>query len=178
MRRTLLAAIALALASPAAAQAHHRDTTPTLTGRAILSGSATWPAPFNGAPNTEPAPAPGSTQPIGGFSALLDGGHGTYWAMPDNGFGSKANSHSFILRVYRVKPHFHTARGGSGTVDVLDAISLRDPFHKIPFPIVNDATKERILTGGDFDIESVRIAHERSGDEGAARGRRTFWFGE
>jgi hypothetical protein len=49
--------------------------------------------------NTDPAPAPGATQPIGGFSALLDAGNGDFYAMPDNGFGSKANSRSFILRL-------------------------------------------------------------------------------
>ena len=30
------------------------------------------------------------------------------------------------------------------------------PTRKVPFPIVNENTAERILTGGDFDIESVR----------------------
>jgi hypothetical protein len=33
-------------------------------------------------------------QPVGGFSALLDApGVGNYWAMPDNGSRTKANSH-------------------------------------------------------------------------------------
>jgi glycerophosphoryl diester phosphodiesterase len=41
---------------------------------------------------------------VGGFSALLDAGDGRFWAMPDNGFGSKANSRSFILRLYTVDP--------------------------------------------------------------------------
>jgi glycerophosphoryl diester phosphodiesterase len=170
MRRPLIitaAVTALVIAAPAAAQAHDRRQAPTLEGRAILPDAATAPAPFGAVPNADPAPAAGATQPIGGFSALLDAGHGTYWAMPDNGFGSKANSRSFILRVYRVRPHFRTERGGSGAVDVLEAVSLRDPDHRIPFPIVNGATPERILTGGDFDIESVRIAPDG-----------TFWFGE
>ena len=78
---------------------------------------ATAPAPFPGAPDTEPAPAPGSVQPVGGFSALLDApGWHNYWAMPDNGFGTKANSHSFLLRVYKVHADFETAHGGAGTV--------------------------------------------------------------
>jgi hypothetical protein len=55
--------------------------------------------------NTDPAPAPNSTQPVGGFSALLDAGNGDFYAMPDNGFGSKANSRSFILRLYKVRPN-------------------------------------------------------------------------
>jgi hypothetical protein len=105
--------------------------------------------------------APGARQPVGGFSALLkapwrDG----YLGMPDNGFGSKANSHSFLLRVYAVKPH-------RGDVEIQGAIHLRDPNHRIPFELVNEATEQRYLTGGDFDIESFRI--DRRG---------TLWFGD
>jgi hypothetical protein len=107
-------------------------------------------------------------QPVGGFSALLDApGRDNYWAMPDNGFGTKANSHSFLLRVYDVHADFETARGGSGTVRILKWITLRDPDHKIPFKLINDATPDRLLTGGDFDIESVREDY-----------RGTLWFGE
>lgn len=143
-------------------------TPPSLLGRAILPADATAPAPFAGIVDTDPAPAPGATQPIGGFSALVDApGDDAFYAMPDNGFGSKANSRSFILRVYRVKPEFETARGGSGTVRIKDWISLRDPNHKVPFAIVNENTKDRLLTGGDFDVESFRV--DRRGD---------LWFGE
>jgi hypothetical protein len=161
-----LAAAALA-AAPAAAPAQ-APPAPSLAGRAILPADATFPAPFPGVINTDPAPAPGSTQPVGGFSALIDGGApGTYWAMPDNGFGNKANSRSFLLRLYQVRVNFTTAGGGDGTVKILKAITLRDPDHKIPFKIVNEATSDRLLTGGDFDIESVR--QTKKGD---------FWFGE
>jgi glycerophosphoryl diester phosphodiesterase len=161
--RTLIIALAAVLALTATAQA----TEPRLDARAILPADATWPAPFPGVPNTEPAPAAGATQPIGGFSALLDAGHGRYYAMPDNGFGNRANSRSFLLRVYEVRPQWETKRGGSGRVDVLDAITLRDPDLKVPFPIVNETTSDRLLTGGDFDIESMRIAKDG-----------TLWFGE
>jgi hypothetical protein len=166
MLRTTLLTFALTALAAAPAAAHSSE--PTLKSRAILPADATWPAPFPGAPNTEPVPAPGSTQPVGGFSGLLkapwrDG----YLAMPDNGFGSKANSHSFLLRVYAVKPDWETAHGGGGTVQIQGAINLRDPNHKIPFKLVNEGTEQRYLTGGDFDIESFRI--DRRG---------TLWFGE
>jgi hypothetical protein len=91
---------------------------PTLEGRAILPADATTAAPFPGIPNTDPAPAPGSTQPVGGFSALNDfPGKNLFLAMPDNGFGNKANSRSFLLRVYLVRADFETARGGDGDVE-------------------------------------------------------------
>jgi hypothetical protein len=55
----LLAAGAVALAAaPAGA---NQVEEPTLEGRAILPADATAPAPFPGVPNTDPAPAPGST---------------------------------------------------------------------------------------------------------------------
>jgi hypothetical protein len=163
MRRLLLILVAAVLLPAATAGA----TEPQLEKRAILPADATFAAPFPGAPNTDPAPAPGSVQPVGGFSALLDAGDGDLWAMPDNGFGNKANSRSFILRVYKVRPDWETRHGGQGTVRILKAVTLHDPDLKVPFPIVNESTPDRILTGGDFDIESVRMTRDG-----------TFWFGE
>lgn len=163
MKRTLMATLALtAMLAPAASAAE-----PRLEARAILPADATYPAPFNGVPNTDPAPAPNATQPVGGFSALLDAGNGDFWAMPDNGFGNKANSRSFILRLYKVRARWRTEYSGRGDVQIRDQITLSDPDEKVPFPIVNEGTPERILTGGDFDIESVRQAPDG-----------TFWFGE
>ena len=87
--------------------------------------------------------------------------------MPDNGFGAKVNSRSFLLRLYRVRAEFETAHGGSGAVEILDWITLRDPDGKVPFAIVTQGSAERLLTGGDFDVESVRQG--KRGD---------LWFGE
>jgi hypothetical protein len=163
MKRLLAVTAALTALLAASAQAAE----PKLEARAILPADATFGAPFPGVINTDPAPAPGSTQPVGGFSALLDAGNGDFYAMPDNGFGSKANSRSFILRLYKVRPKWKTEWSGKGDVKILDAITLSDPDAKVPFPIVNENTPERILTGGDFDIESVRQAPDG-----------TFYFGE
>ena len=163
---TAMLVLALVALAPAPAVGSHRGD-PSLVGRAILPAEATAPAPFSGAPNAEPVLAPGSRQPVGGFSALLDApGKDTFFAMPDNGFGSKANSRSFLLRVYRVRADFETARRG-GDVEILDWITLRDPDRKVPFRIVNEGTGRRLLTGADFDIESFRV--DRRG---------TLWFGE
>jgi hypothetical protein len=94
--KRILAATA-ALTALLAASAHAAE--PKLEARAILPADASFPAPFNGVVNTDPVFAPGSSQPVGGFSALLDAGNGDFYAMPDNGFGSKANRRSFILRL-------------------------------------------------------------------------------
>jgi hypothetical protein len=84
--------------------------------------------------------------------------------MPDNGYGAKDNSEDFLLRIYRIARQFETRKGGDGTVDVLGFLQLRDPDGKIPFSLTRS---DRLLTGADFDLESVR--RTREGD---------FWFGE
>jgi hypothetical protein len=162
---TVLAAWLAVAAFAALAPASH-DREPRLLGRAILPADAYQPGPPSGAfispDNGVTPPFPG--QPIPGFSAVLDAGGGTFWAMPDNGYGAKTNSGDFLLRVYRVRPDFETAKGGSGTVDVLDFIQLRDPDRKIPFALFR---ADRLLTGADLDLESLRRAKDGS-----------FWFGE
>jgi hypothetical protein len=136
-------------------------------------------------------------QPVQGFSAVLDGPvEGTYLVMSDNGFGSKSNSADALLRVYAVRPDFKTggvtpvnrntgARLPSFTVDSF--ITLSDPWKRVPFVIVADGDlypntpprggadiavdpsikAGRLLTGADFDIESIRRAPDG-----------TFWFGD
>ena len=167
MRIFLAAGVAASLALTATgAAAAQQKPRPTLLARAILSAQAYQPGPPSGAAvnpdNGITPPFPG--QPIPGFSAVLDAGRGEYWGMPDNGFGSKANSADFLLRIYKVKPRWTTAKGGAGGIDVKGFVQLRDPDRKIPFPITRE---DRLLTGADFDLESVR----RTADG-------TFWFGE
>jgi glycerophosphoryl diester phosphodiesterase len=135
----------------------HEHIVPTLEQRATLSADFIAPGPPSGAASTgangRTPPYPG--QVIPGFSAMLDNGDGTFWAQPDNGFGAKGNSADFFLRLYHITPDWETASGGAGEIHVGEFISLRDPDHQISFPIVNGATPERLLTGADFDIESL-----------------------
>src|SRR4029077_4560700 len=120
----------LSQASPARAGPTSVD--PRLLGRAVLpfatfgggppSGALVTPNPNNGV--TFPLPE----QPVEGFSAIVDGREpGEYLAMEDNGFGGKAVSVDFLIRAYYLRPHFKTAQGGTGSVDVGDFISFRDP---------------------------------------------------
>jgi hypothetical protein len=122
-------------------------------------------------------------QPVQGISSVLRAGGREFLVMPDNGFGQKANSADYVLRVYRIDPHFRTRHGGTGEIDVESFISLRDPDRKVNFPIVADMAnypngtgtipvdpeirQRKLLTGSDFDIESFRKAHDG-----------TFWFGD
>lgn len=173
----LLAAALTATAGPAAAGdrpgpgRHHHHEVPVLEGRATLSADFLADGPPSGA---DAAAANGRQGPwdgqvIPGFSAMVDNGDGTFWAQPDNGFGSQGNSADFLLRNYLVRPDWDTGtrRSGSGEIEILDRIDYHDADHVLDFPIVREDTEERLLTGADFDIESVVRARDGS-----------FWVGE
>jgi hypothetical protein len=148
-----------ALGSSSPASPAHRA--PVLVGRGVLPADTIAGPPVSGAllpPGTvNGITFPLTGQPVAGFSAIVDGRRpGEYLAMPDNGFGAKANSADFLIRAYYLRPDFKTARGGPGTVEVGDFISFSDPDHRIGFPIVNQATSSRLLTGADIDPESLQ----------------------
>jgi len=105
---------------------------------------------------------PFKSQPVQGFSAILPAANGNWLVMSDNGYGAKANSADFLLRFDEMKIDWEKK-----TVQVVDFTTLSDPDTKVPFPIVNNDTKDRLLTGADFDPESFRKAPDG-----------TFWFGE
>jgi len=72
-----------------------------------------------------------------------------------------------LLRLYRLDPNFRSSEAGDGSVQVQSFIQFADPDQQVPFPIVNQATSDRLLTGADFDLESFVLA---------ANG--TIWIGE
>ncbi|MEA5568200.1 phytase [Anabaena sp. UHCC 0399] len=117
--------------------------------------------------NTNGRDLPFANQPVQGFSAVQVADDNSFWFLSDNGFGSKANSPDYLLRIYRLDPSFQGVENGNRSVNVLDFIQLSDPDNKVPFTIVNENTGERLLTGADFDIESLVIAEDG-----------TLWIGE
>jgi hypothetical protein len=110
----------------------------------------------------------------------------SFVVMTDNGFGNKGNSADAVLRLYSLKPDFKTVRGGTGTVAPTNfltgaalknftqpsRVTLNDTNQKLGLTIqadfnnyYNDISKpavdpslkfSRLLTGADFDVESVR----------------------
>lgn len=141
-----------------------------LTGYAVLPADTLAEGPQSGAfaGNGERKEPKYQKQPVQGFSGVIPHGDGSYYVMPDNGFGNRKNSSDFYLRLYIIRPDFRTSTGGTGKIIVeRDFIQLRDPDRKVNFLIVNENTKDRLLTGGDFDIES--FAQSKDG---------TFWFGD
>ena len=96
---------------------------------------------------------PFNGQPIQGHSGIKKMPDGSYWILTDNGFGSKANSPDAMLYLNRYNIDFK-----SGAMKRLETIFLHDPDKKVPFRIIQEGTKERYLTGSDFDTESFQFA--------------------
>ncbi len=92
-------------------------------------------------------------QPVQGHSGIKKMADGSFWILTDNGSGSKANSPDSMLYLNRYAVDF---KGGG--MKRLETIFLSDPDKKVPFRIVQEGTKQRYLTGSDFDTESFQIA--------------------
>lgn len=125
------------------------------SGKAVSGANGIYP-PFKG-------------QPVQGFSAALKNDDDSYMAMADNGFGTQDNSADFLLRIYKIKADFRTKTKtkDTGQVTVQSFIQLRDPNKRISFEIVNGNTADRLLTGADFDPESMQRAADG-----------TYWIGD
>lgn len=108
-------------------------------------------------------------QPVQGFSGVqfAPDNSGAFWFLSDNGFGTQENSTDYLMRIYQADPNFAGAENGDGSLEIQGFVQLADPDNLIPFSIVNEDTEERLLTGGDFDIESFVI--DDNGD---------IWVGE
>ena len=92
-------------------------------------------------------------QPVQGHSGIKKMPDGSFWILTDNGSGAKANSPDSMLYLNRYAVDF---KGGG--MKRLETIFLSDPNKKVPFRIVHESTKQRYLTGSDFDTESFQIA--------------------
>ena len=163
--RTSLWLLSLLIASPAAAE-------PTLVGYARLPADTFREGPTSGqfieAVNGKTPPFV-NRQPVQGISSLVPVPNepGSYYALSDNGYGSKANSADYVLCVYKVTPDFEA--GGGGEVAWELAFELSDPNDVIEWPTVADGETypdsdipvpavirdKRLLTGADFDVESM-----------------------
>lgn len=162
VRRLTLAVGVAALVSVAAVPTPAAGSSDHTFGRARLMQFAQLPA-LSFVSGTEPSGSllgttpingvtpPFADQPIQGFSGIVRNSDATFDVLSDNGYGAKANSADFVLRIQRLAPDFD-----KGAVDVVGGINLTDPFAHVPFPLTR---ADRVLTGADFDVESiVRVA--------------------
>lgn len=185
MHRTLVPALkALALACSCAA-ASYAAAQPAPTFSATLAGHAVLPAlSVIAAPKDAPADLqvsgkfttgrrveavgtvegdsygrktgvslPFQGQPLQGHSGIKRMPDGSFWILTDNGAGAKSNSPDFMLYLNHYQVDFK-----SGKFQRLKTVFLHDPDKKVPFRIVQEGTKQRYLTGSDFDPESFQFA--------------------
>lgn len=177
-----LAAAAIALAMPAAAQTKFPAT---LEGHVILPAMTFEPAPPDAPPELQisgryatPSPqrvdAPESAM---GISALSDknaprptGIKLPFKGQPVQGLSGIKNlkDGTFLTLTdngFGSKANsadamlmFHVIRPDwkSGKLEHVSTTFLSDPDRKVPFRIVNENTPRRYLTGSDFDIESIQ----------------------
>lgn len=169
-----------ALACVALSPAHAQQAYPaTLAGHAVLPAQTYIPAPKDapadlqtsgkfttarrvdllgsveglsaGRPTGVSLPFKG--QPIQGHSGIKRMADGSFWILTDNGAGAKANSPDFMLYL-----NHYTVDFKSGQFQRKKTVFLRDPDKKVPFRIAQEGSKQRYLTGSDFDPESFQFA--------------------
>jgi hypothetical protein len=200
-----LSAVAAWLALAFAGQAHAQAT---LSGWAMMpaatyaDGPTTGQFAANNPYGTNPLPLL-NKQSVQGISAVLQGPTaGSFWVMPDNGFGTQNNSADALLRVYAVRPDFKTVTGGSGTVNAANFstgevqsaftpasnITLSDPNKLLGFAIQADYEKyyngiAALNASGiavDASIRSGRLLTGADFDIEAMRRDKNgnLWFGE
>jgi len=171
------------------------DANLSLSGWAAIPSTYRQPGPVSGqfTSGGNGVTAPYQGQPIPGFSGVISAGTpGRFIGLPDNGYGAQTNSADFVLGFYEFTPHFKTQGDGTttpGSVTVDRFTPFSDPHHfadasyvaggpvydrtnYYPAPAaqitVDPAIKQgRLLTGADFDVESIARM-----DDG------TFWVGE
>lgn len=176
------------------------DVPHQLSGWASQSSSLRTPGPLSGrfvTPSLGVVPPFADGQPIPGWSGLLANDDGTFTALPDNGYGSKANSSDYIIGVYTAAVEFKTSGDGTSTpgsienlafipfndalgllrngrgVDLLISADLVNYRSGAGFGLDSGAPVDprivsgRLLTGYDFDVESIARAADG-----------TLWVGE
>jgi hypothetical protein len=193
-RLTLLAAAALLTAGAQAQTLTGWAQLPAATfADGPTSGQFAAPNPYgtNLPPFVDKQPVQGFSGVLAGPRA------GSFHLLVDNGFGAQANSADALLRAYTVQIDWRTKFGGNGSVraadwatgrpraafDAATRLQLNDANRLLRLPIQADYTHYhdnpanpplpesiragRLLTGADFDIESIR--RDRAGN---------FWFGD
>ncbi len=150
-----------------------------LAGRAVLPASTFREGPTSARkiPSQNGVSTPFiDKQPIQGFSDLAICQKGGFWALSDNGFGTRDNSPDYVLALYHLRPDF-----SNGTIAVEEVIELSDPHRRAGFNLVADRSfypgttdsvdarikSRRLLTGADFDPEGL-----------VARPDGSFWLGD
>ncbi len=94
---------------------------------------------------------PFKNQPIQGHSGIkYIPKKDVFWVISDNGLGKKYNSYDAMLYAHEFKFDFKNSK-----YELLKTVFFKDSDKKYPYPIATETTKERYLSGADFDTESI-----------------------
>jgi hypothetical protein len=108
------------------------------------------------------------SQPVQGISSIKPGPTaGAWWALSDNGFGSKWNSSDYQLSIYLFDVRPRTEAGTDSRAALQAVIELSDPAKFFPWRLTDESSPERLLTGSDADPESLVTMPDD-----------TFWVGD
>ncbi len=144
----------------------------TLVGHAVLPAETWGEGPpcgaFDNDGNRYSEPR-FSTQPVQGFSSIRWSREpDRIFALSDNGFGNRANSSDYLLRIYRLTiDRGDSANSRTANIEFEGFVQLNDQNRMVPFRIIHETSTERLLTGSDFDPESMVVATDGS-----------FWVGD
>ncbi|EEP6732921.1 esterase-like activity of phytase family protein, partial [Campylobacter jejuni] len=106
---------------------------------------------------------PFKNQPIQGHSGIkYIPKKDVFWVISDNGLGKKYNSYDSMLYAHEFKFDFKNSK-----YELLKTVFFKDSDKKYPYPITTETTKERYLSGADFDTESIQVINDEFyiGDE-------------
>ena len=164
---TLWATVAIGLERPV-----EEIPSTVLVGRAILPASTWSTGPPSGeydgdGRRFEKPRFP--SQPIQGFSSLRwREKPSRAFVLSDNGFGGRVNSADYLLRIYDISlDRGDPRRQLAASIEVEDFVPLNDRNRLVPFRIIHEVTEDRLLTGADFDPESMVVMNDG-----------TFWVGD
>ena len=107
-----------------------------------------------------PARTFAGTQPVQGVSSIAPGpGRNLWWALSDNGYGTRENSADYLLAIYLFEV--------DARVTLLERIELTDPQRYFTWQLTRGDDPTRTLTGADADPESMVVMADGS-----------FWIGD
>jgi hypothetical protein len=96
------------------------------------------------------------SQPVQGVSSIKPGPtQGAWWALSDNGFGSRFNSYDYRLCIYLFDVRPRTQLGTDSRTALQAVIELSDPAKLFPWRLTDEIDPERPFMGSDADPESL-----------------------